>query len=270
MKRRIVCLAILFHAAGQAEAGTVVFYSVFKNIAYTQTGNAQPTTPSSFFVNGGVFSNLANDLTSGSVTNNSSAASFNMSVANPNTLSYGGFESSLAAMNAAFPDGSTDQFSVTSTSQGTLSDSLPQPASSLFTSNIPYLTNFNGLKGMNPNGAFTVHFPSTQPVGVTNDSNIYFSVFGAIGSGGLPNSATSFVIPAHTLLPNTTYTFELDYSNRLDTPATGNFSGGTGIAGYDVRTDGTFTTGPASVPEPASIALFALVAVAMLGVGIRH
>jgi hypothetical protein len=50
------------------------------------------------------------------------------------------------------------------------------------------------------------------------------------------------IIPANTLSPNTSYTFELDFSNRLVVGST--------TQGFDMRTDGFFRTGPAAVPGP--------------------
>jgi hypothetical protein len=259
----LAALVLICGGVGRASAGPVTLYTLFKSTAYQQTSNSQPTTPSSFFVNGGVGSATANDLTGGSVN-----TIYPLTVADANDLGWdAGFFSTLAAMNAAFPDGGTNHFTVTSNSQGTLNDTLTLPNSALFTSNVPYLTNFSQLQGMNPAAPLTVTFPATSAVPGSNGSAIFFGIFGtAAGSGALADSATSFVIPANTLLPNTTYTFELDYSNRLNTTSTGGFSGATGIAGYDVRTDGTFTTGPA-VPEPASLLLLAIGAAGAAGYG---
>lgn len=70
-------------------------------------------------------------------------------------------------------------------------------------------------------------------------------------------------IPANTLLPNTQYGFELDFSDRLNglDAANGVFT----QQGFDVRTDGTFTTGAAQVPEPATILLAGIGALPFVG-----
>jgi len=55
-------------------------------------------------------------------------------------------------------------FTVNSNSQGTLTDTLTLPNSARFTSNIPYLTDYSQLDGMNPAAPFTVTFPATSAV----------------------------------------------------------------------------------------------------------
>jgi hypothetical protein len=55
-------------------------------------------------------------------------------------------------------------------------------------------------------------------------------------------SSTATLIAAHTLAPNTQYNFELDFSDRLVVGST--------TQGFDMRTDGSFTTGPRPVPGP--------------------
>jgi hypothetical protein len=71
-----------------------------------------------------------------------------------------------------------------------------------------------------------------------------------------PSSTTSLIL-ANTLSPNTKYNFELDFSNRLDIvdSANGNFT----TQGFDLRTDGSFTTGfTPAVPEPSTWAMMIL------------
>lgn len=62
-------------------------------------------------------------------------------------------------------------------------------------------------------------------------------------------------LAADTLAADTTYSFELDFSDRIDgfdTPDN-SFT----EQGFDLRTDGFFTTAAVTaVPEPASLALF--------------
>ena len=88
---------------------------------------------------------------------------------------------------------------------------------------------------------------------------VFFTVYNSTGAvwtdGFLSPSTTSVTIPAGTLTPGTQYTYELDYSDRLD----GGFNEDLqsySDQGFDVRTDGAFST--ASVPEPSTWALLGL------------
>src|SRR5215469_7051647 len=235
----LVVLVLLWSSAGQARGNVSLYPYLYKDITYTQTSSAQPTTPSSFSVRGLAISTPSDDLTSGSVTNGTSSQTFAMPVG-PFGLDGSASYASLAAMNAAFPDGSTDTFSVSGTSEGTVSGTLTQPTGGLFTPNIPYLTNLNQLQGMDPSQAVSLDFNSTQTVAGASNSQIFFNLVG-VGSIGYPDSFTSFPLTANALQPNTTYAFEIDYSNWIIGTAVGGFS--ETIVSYDVVTDGTFTTG---------------------------
>ena len=64
------------------------------------------------------------------------------------------------------------------------------------------------------------------------------------------------MIPGDVLSPSTKYSFELDFSDRLNgayDPIGNSFS----EQGFDLRTDGSFTT-RASVPEPSTWAMMLL------------
>jgi hypothetical protein len=65
-------------------------------------------------------------------------------------------------------------------------------------------------------------------------------------------SATLSLILANTLSPNTAYRFNLNYNSSLSSP-------GINVQHFNVRTDGTFTTGAAvpEIPLPAALPLFA-------------
>ena len=70
----------------------------------------------------------------------------------------------------------------------------------------------------------------------------------------LPSSTTSVTIPAGTLLPGTSYIWDVDFDSRIQSTDIN----GSGIPTqqlFDVRTFGTFTT--LTTPEPASLALLA-------------
>jgi hypothetical protein len=100
---------------------------------------------------------------------------------------------------------------------------------------------------MDPLQPLTVDFDSFTQNPSASNAQTFFTIFGSSFSQGfLSPSTTSVVIPAGTLMPNTTYTFELNFDTRI-----AGTSGGIETEQlFDVRDDGSFTTG--SVPEPSS------------------
>ena len=78
----------------------------------------------------------------------------------------------------------------------------------------------------------------------------FFSIFNSSqGCGFLSPSATSCTIDPQALTADTTYNWELDFSDRVEATVGGVLT----YTDFDVRTDGSFTT--AAVPEPASWAM---------------
>jgi hypothetical protein len=69
-----------------------------------------------------------------------------------------------------------------------------------------------------------------------------------------PTSMDALIL-AGTLLPDTTYDYELDFSDRLNDYDSKN--GSFTVQGFDLRTDGSFTTEGAETPLPAALPLFA-------------
>jgi hypothetical protein len=139
-------------------------------------------------------------------------------------------------------------------------------------SNTPYLTNFTALEQMDANTPFTVDFDTYVPGGNANESVLFFSISNLSGTvfstGGLPDTTTSVVIPAGTLVAGEQYTFDLLFSNRIN--------GSTAVTGdgvpdsidttqfCDTHTDGAFSTAPGTVPESSTWAML-LIGFAGLG-----
>jgi hypothetical protein len=250
-------------AAPAAFADTITGY-IINNTSYSQTSNSAPTTPFGYFFDIGAFFSTAGDFTSGSATYPGPASPQALSLFLPTELQYQTpFYPSLSALHVDYPFGT---YSITATGPaGTQTANIVYGAD-YFTSNVPYLTNYGSLAGLNPAANFTVDYLPFTPNPGTNAAYTFLTFYNAstgavvFGNEFQPPTSTSTVIPAGTLAPDTTYDFELNFDDR--------------IVGYDstdmtyieqefdVRTDGSFTTGAAVVPEPAPLAVLG---VALLG-----
>jgi len=238
-----------FLAMAPAHAGPLnISGYIFNNDVYTQNSSAQPTSQTSSFFSIGADQYTANLYTSASSTPpgtslpTNGAYNFNQNY----SASFGFGNYTITATN-----GSTSQTSV-----------VPYNAD-YFTTAIPYLTNFSSLNGLNPTQNFTATFNSFAPnpdPAVTN-AYTFFTIYNSLGNvvftdGFKDPSSTTSLILANTLLANSNYTFELDFSDRVSGYdfANNNYT----EQGFDVRTDGAFTTGVGAVPEPSTWAMLLL------------
>jgi hypothetical protein len=248
-------LALLASPSARAD---ITFYDLFKVIAYDQTSNAQPTTPSEYFGNVGVSASSPADLTGGQVTSTSPLSPMTLTGSNGNfSFSTPGL-SSKAALDTDLPNGTTYTYTLSGGNFGGQSATLSTPSSDAYASAVPYFTNnaFTALQNVNAHSAITLTWNAfTAPTGV-NTPLIFIgisevstgqSVFGISGD----NTITSTTVAANTLLPGTQYDLDIVYSARLQTPNAG-FTDATSFTAYDLRTDLVFTT---AVPEPSSILL---------------
>ena len=108
---------------------------------------------------------------------------------------------------------------------------------------------------MNPFADVHVGFsPFTVDPGAT-EAFIFFTVRDnasqsiVFDAGFLPPTTTGETIPAHTLVPNHSYTYEVIFSDRVEVPSPGAVFNAE--LGFDLRTTGVFAT----VPEPATWSL---------------
>lgn len=264
---RFLALLPLLLAASPAHAG-MTSVDLFRNIEYSQNTAAPPSTETGTFVAFRAFTQNASDFQTMNVQYSGPTRFLTLS---GTTWSYSSpFLADKAAMDAAYPMG-VYQYNAIGT--------IPQAAeinytADAYTDDIPAFTaaTFLALQGMDPSTAFALHFNAFAPNASATTAGTYLSVFGTSFSAALSNSATSAVLAANTLLPNTTYTVQLDFSDRI-----GGISGYLGFnipttIGFDRRTDITFTTGDiggAGVPEPGSLSLSALGA-GLLAFGIRR
>lgn len=226
----------------------------FKNIEYFQTTGAAPNTPGGFFVSLREFMATASDFNSASVTYPGPGSPQSLTQSGTVFAFQTGFLASQAAMDAEYPFGIYTFVADNSSIPTSQSTSISYTADA-YTAGIPAFTaaTFAALQGMDPTAAFTFHFNGFTPNGVANDAATFLTIFGTPFFNSLADTTTSAVLPANTLAPNTAYTMELDFSDRISDSN----SGVPTTMGFDVRTDVTFTTGSA-VPEPGSLTLGAL------------
>jgi hypothetical protein len=224
---------------------------MFRNISYDQTSVAAPTTPVGFFLN--LEANMASstDFDSASVSYPGPGSPASLPLVNPLEFGIGPSFATFAAMNVAYPMGTYLFTANNSVTMATEMASLDYTVDA-FTSDVPALTaaTYTTLQGMNPGVPFTFNFNSFTPnINATpGASETFFTIFGTSFSRGGSPPTTSFTLPAGTLAPNTTYTAELDFSDRIT--GTDPINGVPTLIGYDLCTDVTFTT---AVPEPSAM-----------------
>jgi len=248
---------LVWSAPVYANLADVNFYN---NISYSQTSGAAPVTPFGYFANiGGDFQNTG-DFDSVTATYPGPGAPVNLSI-NGTSFNYGSqYDSSPSAQQNDFPYGIYTITASNSVTNNVQSESFNYSAD-YFTTAIPALTasSYNGLSGLNPTNGYTVAFNAFTPDPNVSVGLTFFSIFDAgnnlvFTSGGLSSAATSVYIPQNTLSANSAYTYELDFTDRIiGYDAVNNVNT---LQGFDVRTDGTFTTA-AAVPLPAAAWFFA-------------
>jgi hypothetical protein len=120
--------------------------------------------------------------------------------------------------------------------------------------NVPYITNFSAFADMDANRPFEVDLSAYVPGSNAEDSLIFFSIVDSsnntvFGTISLPDSTTSILIPAGTLVAGETYTFDLLFDNRIE--GTDDASGVAVTQFYDTHTFGALTP----VPEASTWAM---------------
>lgn len=240
---RVLSLIAFVSTASLLQAD-VTSFDMFQNVLYSQTSGAAPTTPQGYFVDFNMFFANPSDFDGASVTYPGPASPQTLSPNLPfSNYAYG---SPLVPDLSGYPFGT---YTFTATNSGTMASQTVSLdyAMNAFTSDIPALTaaTFNALQGMNTTLPFTFDFNSFTPNASATYGGTFLSVSNSPFTVSLSNTATSQTMAANTLLPDTTYTYELDFSDRVN-GMDGNVPY---IVGFDMRTDGSFTT--AALPEPS-------------------
>jgi hypothetical protein len=265
---KVVTLALvaLSGVMGIATAGPdITEFDIGFNIQSSQTA-AGVSAPNSFYFSARVQQD-ANAYNQASLTYPGAGSPQALPLASGGTLF--NFEtssfSSKAALDAAYPFG-TYTANVTNTSTGATNTDSINYTRSAYSSTTPALTQatYLGLQGLNASKSFDFNFNAQTPNPVADTSYTFLNIFGPNGffySAGsfLSPGTTNVTLPANVLMPDTQYSFDLDFSDRnVGSSTTGTFTL------FDVRTDGTFTT--AAVPEPCGLVL---TGIAFAGIAVR-
>lgn len=253
-------MTVVCAGPGTLIAGNISQVDIFKNQVFTQTSGAAPTAPSGFFANIELDSVDPGDFDAVSVSYPGPDSPTSLTQFGPAFWGYGPGFATQAAMDAAVPLGDyvyTATNSMTSDSETATLDYTGDA----YASAIPALTSgtWNALNGLDPSTAITVDFDTFTPASATTPGNgfVFFSITDSMDAsvftdGFLDPSSGSLVLPANTLMPDTTYNFELDFSDRQTgtDPVSDVFT----LVGSDLRDDGSFTTGTigSATPEPAT------------------
>jgi PEP-CTERM motif len=267
---------LLVSTLSTAADASLVGVNIFGNTVYTQTSAAAPTNPSFYFFS------IGGDYASGDTFGGATAifpgtaspvTSFENNVPQPNFFNNDSVEfPSLSVLHTAYNFGT---YTITATVNGSPNTGvINNYTQDLFTSSIPFLTNYDGLQGLNPTNAVTATYNAYTPANGTNESFTFFTIRNATtgvdvySQNFLPSTTTSSTVPADTLMPDTQYDFEVDYTNRIDGIDSIHSVGTT--QGFDVRVEATVTTGSrTSVPEPGSLFLLGTALVGF-GASCRH
>jgi hypothetical protein len=164
--------------------------------------------------------------------------------------------STAAELRESFPFGRY-AITVADSATGASETCVIDYSADFFTKDIPALeaATFERLQGMNSAREFVFRFNSWSPVEGVADAITYFNIFDpetddVVFDGGIlkTSATTSLPLPAGTLSPERSYRYELDFSARV----LGYDGDGRVISmqGFDLRTQGSFTTGILSQSAP--------------------
>jgi hypothetical protein len=255
---------------------TDILYAIqFDNLQYNQSSNSSTTFNQAFY-SSGLYESAYGDYSSVGLTCTLGSACGGVALTpptSPNTefvYQTPGL-ASQAAMQAMFGFGT-----YTLTTNTALTTSYSYAANDY--ASTPLVTDYSSLQGADAADKITFDLnPYGNTIGASA-SFIFLTIYDdttstqVVDDAFLPATTTSIVVNGGTLSPGNTYTYEVDYSNRVFTPETNSVFDAQ--LGFDERTDGNFTTAAAAVPEPGSIALLTtglpLLATGLLGGALKR
>lgn len=222
---------------------------IYDNTVFDQTSDTAPLVPWFYFFSIGATFSTAGDYSSASASYPGLGSPQTLALVGPTKFDFGSpsFDSP-SGMQDAYPFGTYTVMAVGNQASSTSSVSYQ---ANYFTSNIPFVTNYSSLNGFNPANDFTVHYNLFTPDAHVTTGFTFLTIWNAnthqvaFQDDFQSSTSTTALIPANTLSPNTNYIFELDFSDRLFV--------GSSTQGFDMRTDGSFMTGPNDVNRPPTI-----------------
>jgi hypothetical protein len=252
--------------ASPARAG-ITGLDGFGDAEYLQTSAAQPTIAVGYFFSSRIYYSNVGDVATAAGTSGTNTLSYAYQAGTTyDFLTQTAFltQAQLGTYNNA---GVT--LSVATTGGAGAQNASVTFGAPLYPTAVPYVTgsSYALLQGLNAATAATVTLNSFTAAGGATSSYTFITITNtatnavAFSESFLSDTTTSFNLAANTLAAGTSYNIDIDFSNRAASAiATGSagFVGQTFTAGYETRTEVGFTTAPAVVPEPASLALTAL------------
>ncbi len=144
-----------------------------------------------------------------------------------------------------------------------------------YSQSVPYLTgsDYGSLQGMDSTQPFVFHLSPFTTGSSATFSFIFLTIFDrttnsyVFNDGFLAATTSSITLSANALAPGDQYIYEIDYSNRDSVPSPG--ASNPAELGFEVRTQGQFSTAAVSEPSTAGFLGFALVALAATRAGRR-
>lgn len=254
----VLCLTCVATSRSRAQAG-IEFIDLYRDLAYQQTGDGSTLGDQSAFFSARLYSTNASEYDSVTMTYPGSGSPLAL-IENPvpgTTYFYQTGFTTKAVIDADFPEGSYDFEAVGP--GGTDQASFPYAfTDASYPQSLPYLTgtDFSDLQGLSPGLNFTFHISPFDAGSEADDSFLFLTVFDydlaslVFNAGFLSPTTTEVLLPAGTLASGHSFAYEVVFSNRRYFDSTG--TAFPSQAGFDIRTQGSFFTQAAPVPEPAN------------------
>jgi hypothetical protein len=275
VNRYVLGLVILAAGSATPVKADISFLDMTRNDAYLQTGNGNSLSFTGSFFSVDLNSVNPGDYNAVQLSYPGAGSPQDLTQTSPSTFSFQtGLFPSQAAMDSAYPTGTYTFLASNPSTTDTASLTYSKP--DFYSQSLPFLagTNFTALQGVDAHAAFTFQFSpfvtGTLPPG--GSSFIFLTVFDTTTNttvftqGFLPSTTTSVIMPANTLTPGDSYSSELIFDNRYSVPSPGAEFDAPIL--FDVRSDVSFTA--SSVPEPATMALFAPACAFLVWMGVRR